>query len=221
MGMSQELFKKALPIWDRIVEHPFVVELYEGTLPLEKFRYYAVQDYNYLVTMMRVFSILASKSTPNLAREALEIAHADATTEMRNYEELLGKLGLSLEEVVATPPAPTNVSYMSYMLSTCSLGGPAECLAVVLPCFWSYEYIAERHKEKLSSNPSELYREWARVYLETEYKAVVERLRRALDEVTAGLGGERLRVLEEIFMTASRYEYMFWDMAYRMEEWPV
>jgi len=27
--------------------------------------------------------------------------------------------------------------------------------------------------------------------------------------------------MEEAFVASSRYEYMFWDAAYRMEEWPV
>lgn len=200
--LSEHLFRKALPLWEKIVSHPFVTQLYEGTLPLDKFRYYALQDYNYLVTMMRVFSILASKSDPDTARVALEVAHADATLEMENYERLLRKLGSSVEEARRTPPAPTNVSYMSYMVATCSLGGPAECLAVVLPCFWSYEFIAERHQEKLAKNPVELYREWARVYLGKDYKRLVTSLRSLLDKHAAHAPRERL---EEIFLTASRY----------------
>ena len=215
---SEALFRKALHLWERISMHPFVTQLYEGTLPLDKFKYYALQDYNYLVTMMRVFSILASKSDPDTARVALEVAHADATLEMENYEKLLRKLGSSVEEARRTPPAPTNVSYMSYMVATCSLGGPAECLAVVLPCFWSYEYIAERHQGKLSNNPVEIYREWARVYLGEDYKKLVASLRGLLDKHAAHAPRDRL---EEIFLTASRYEYMFWDMAHRGERWPL
>jgi len=27
--------------------------------------------------------------------------------------------------------------------------------------------------------------------------------------------------LEAIFLTSSRYEYLFWEMAYTREQWPV
>jgi thiaminase/transcriptional activator TenA len=27
--------------------------------------------------------------------------------------------------------------------------------------------------------------------------------------------------MEEAYLTSLRYEYLFWDMAYRQEEWPL
>jgi thiaminase (transcriptional activator TenA) len=27
--------------------------------------------------------------------------------------------------------------------------------------------------------------------------------------------------MEEAFLTSSRYEYLFWEMAWRLETWPV
>ena len=216
--LSEELRREAEGVWRRIINHPFVVELYEGRLPLEKFKYYVVQDYNYLVTMMRVFSIIASKADPDVAARALEIAWADATVEMENYKQLLARLGLRLEDVLRAEPAPTNVGYMSYMVATASLGAPLEGLVVTLPCFWTYQVIAEAHAGKLEGNPVDLYVDWARVYLSDEYAKVVETLRETVDSLYDGRGYEALK---RIFLTASRYEWMFWDMAYRMEGWPV
>jgi len=217
-GLSERLRRDADAIWQRIFEHPFVVELYEGTLPLEKFKFYAIQDYNYLIGMMRSYSLLAAKSDYEVAKAALEIAYADATVEMKNYERLLEKLGLKLEDAAKAEPAPTNEAYMNFLVSTCALGSPLECLVATLPCFWSYAEIAEKHKEKLKGNPVELYVEWASVYLSKEYVALVEKLRSLVDSLWRGEGYERLRSL---FLRASRYEYMFWDMAYKLESWPV
>ncbi len=217
-GLSERLRRDAEPVWERIVNHPFVVELYEGRLPLEKFVYYVKQDYNYLVTMMRVFSILASKADYETARTALEIAYGDATVEMENYLRLLDRLGIGLGEVLREEPAPTNTGYMSFLVSTCSLGSPLDCLVAVLPCFWTYQVIAETHRDRLRENPVQLYRDWASVYLSPEYRGLVERLRSTVDRLWKGQGYEDLK---RIFITASRYEYMFWDMAYRLEEWPV
>lgn len=37
------------PVWDRFVNHPFVMAMGDGSLPLESFKGYLVQDYLYLV----------------------------------------------------------------------------------------------------------------------------------------------------------------------------
>jgi thiaminase/transcriptional activator TenA len=205
-------------VWRKIFEHPFVLELYSGRLPLEKFRFYVVQDYNYLVTMMKVFSILAAKSDPAIARLFIELAREEATTEMENYHRLVRELGMTLNDVVKAEPAPTNVSYMSFLLATCSLGGVDECLVAILPCFASYAEIAEKHRNLLERNPVKLYREWASIYLSNEYRSLVEKLIKIFEEVASNV---RYETYYRIFLTASRYEYMFWDMAYKLEGWPV
>ncbi|MEM2893976.1 MAG: TenA family protein [Candidatus Bathyarchaeia archaeon] len=216
-GLSERLRIEADYIWTRILEHPFVLELYEGSLPLEKFTYYVIQDYNYLIGMMRAYSILASKAEYELARLALEIAHLDATTEMENYRKLLDRMGLDLHEVMMVEPAPTNMAYMNHLLATAVLGEPMDILVATLPCFWSYLEIGERHRDLLRRNQNELYRSWAEVYLTDEYEELVRRLRGIIDGLWKGGEYERYR---RIFTTSSRYEWMFWEMAYKLECWP-
>jgi len=215
--LSAYLRRKASPIWEKIFVHPFVRELYSGTLPLEKFKYYVIQDYNYLVVMMKCLALAASKADFELGRLALELAYEDATIEMRNYEELIKEIGLSMDEVIRAEPSPTAYAYSNFLLTTCSLGTPLDCLVAILPCFWSYLEIGRRNEHLLRSNSNPLYRRWCSAYVSKEYEELVNELIRAVDlqDFT------NLRGLEELFITGSRYEYMFWDAAYRMERWPV
>lgn len=37
-------------MWDAFVNHPFVMAMGNGTLPLESFKGYIIQDYLYLVS---------------------------------------------------------------------------------------------------------------------------------------------------------------------------
>lgn len=216
--LTDVLRRDADCIWRRIFEHRFVLELYRGVLPLEKFKYYVIQDYSYLIGVLRAFSLVAAKADYETARFAVEIAYLDATIEMENYVKLLDKLGLRLEEVVNVEPAPTTTAYVNFLISICALGTPLECLVSVLPCFWTYMEIAERHKSLLKENRNELYRSWAEVYLSDEYKSLVVKLRNAVDRLWSGAGYDKLK---RLFLTGSRYEWMFWDMAYKMEKWPV
>ena len=45
MTFTQELRHKHYDLWHRMVTHPFVMEMGDGTLPVEKFRVYFLQDY--------------------------------------------------------------------------------------------------------------------------------------------------------------------------------
>ena len=218
MGLTDLLRRDVECIWTKIFNHPFVIQLYDGTLPISKFKYYIIQDYNYLISMMRCFSLIAAKADPLVSAKALEIALADATTELENYKKLLGKLGLSFNDVVNTDPAPTNLAYMNYLLATCALGTPLEGLVAVLPCFWSYLEIAEKLKDRLAANEVSIYREWCMTYLSSEYKNLVRDLRELVDTLWDGRNYNKYLVL---FTRSSKYEYMFWDMAYREEKWPV
>ncbi len=219
-GLSAWLRGEADHIWRRILEHPFVRGLFAGGLDRERFRFYVAQDYNYLVGMMRTYSIIASKAPPWVASKALEIAYGDATVEMENYKRLLPRVGLTMDEVLSMEPAPTNEAYMNFLIATASLGSALEGLVATLPCFWSYAYIAEHYRDEIESNPDPLYREWASVYLSGEYRSLVNTLIDTVDRLYEEQGGNRER-LRMLFIRGSKYEYMFWDMAWRMESWPL
>src|SRR5271166_1369127 len=53
---------KAQPIWDRELKHPFVRGLADGTLSVDRFRFYLVQDYLFLIEYSRVFALAAAKA---------------------------------------------------------------------------------------------------------------------------------------------------------------
>lgn len=198
-------------LWDRILDHPFVVELYSGVLPVEKFRYYLLQDYFYLVNFARALSLAAAKA-PDVVymKTALSLAYGTVTGEMANYERLLREVGLSVEQAAVAKPNRVNRAYMSFLLSTCALEDFYSCIAAVAPCFLTYLDIAERHKEALKRNKVDIYVAWASTYLTDEYRALVE-------EVKKMLKGAEERI-SPYFETATEYELQFWDAAYNMEQ---
>jgi len=218
MRVTERLRKDADNIWRKIFNHPFVVELFEGSLPEEKFKYYIIQDYNYLNTVYRCFSLIASKAEYEIARKSLEYAYIDATLEIDNYNKLLNVLGLEINDVIDVDPSPTNIAYMNFLLSTCSLKPSIEGLTALLPCFWSYLEIANINSWRLRKNKNKLYTEWINVYRSKEYVDMVRDLRSLVDKYGSNYNYDKLK---KIFVFGSRYEYMFWDMAYKIEKWPI
>lgn len=216
-SITEHFRKEYDKVWEKILNHPFVVQLYSGNLPISKFKYYAIQDFNYLIGVTRILCLAASKA-PSLehARKALELAYGTVTGEMKNYIKLLNKLGIELEKVYSIEPNPTNTAYMNFLAYVGYATDFWTIMASFLPCAWTYEDIAERNKFRLEANNVEIYREWCSVYLSREYKNLVKMLRSVVDESPV-----EAKKLRPYFLTALKYEYMFWDAAYREETWPI
>ena len=198
-------------IWKKIVKHPFINELYIGDLPAKKFRFYVLQDYNYLIAMIRVLSILASKAPELHIGGILEIAHMESTCELDAYKKLLDELGLSLNDGMNVERMETSLAYSNFLIATSSLKSFSEGLTSILPCFWTYAEIAEAHKDKLKKNGNKIYVEWGSTYLSNDYLLLVDKIKNILDK---NCEQSSYKNLKNAFITASRYELQFWDAVY-------
>ena len=48
LSVSERLRQAAASIWEECLHHPFVTAIGDGTLGVEKFQYFMLQDYLYL-----------------------------------------------------------------------------------------------------------------------------------------------------------------------------
>lgn len=219
MTVAEQLRRDTDDVWQRLIEHPFVTELYSGDLPRDTFTFYILHDYHYLTAAMKNFSIIASKApTVDEMRAVIDILHMEAESEYEGYQAFLERLGYTLQDTAALEPIPVSVSYGSYLLSTSALQSYDEAITAVLPCFWSYADIADYHGDKLSGNDSQLYRDWAAVYDTDTYQDLVDEMKHLVNRAADRSPYEDLL---QVFTTASRYEYLFWDAVYNRQEWPV
>lgn len=62
MNITEHFLDSSKEIWEQYHKHPFVRGIGEGTLDKEKFRFYIIQDYLYLIDYAKVFSIGAAKA---------------------------------------------------------------------------------------------------------------------------------------------------------------
>ena len=123
-------------------------ELGEGTLDLEKFRYYMIQDYRYLLQYAKVFALGVVKSRDEaLMRRFAKMVNDTLDGEMKIHKAYMARLGITEEEVMNTPSHFINSAYTSYMLDEAFRGGVLEVITAVLSCAWSYQYIAAHLNE--------------------------------------------------------------------------
>ncbi|OUM86131.1 MAG: thiaminase II [Bacillus thermozeamaize] len=221
MSFSMELRRLAEPIWQKEMEHPFVKGLASGELPLESFQYYLRQDYIYLIAFSRVFAIAAAKSHDlKEMGEFAELLHATLHDEMDLHRKYAAEFGISREELEATVPSPTAYAYTSHLVRTAYEGTMTEVLAAVLPCQWGYHEIGLRLAQ-VPGWESSPYRDWIKTYASPEFGRLAAMMRERLDALTASIDEAHKKRLQDLFLTSSRYEYLFWEKAYQREEWPV
>lgn len=219
-GFTGELWSGIAGVYSAILAHPFVTGLADGSLPSESFEFYVVQDALYLRKYAQALATVASRA-PDTAATEMFARHAAGivTAELSLHKSLLAELGIDPARAASAPEAPTTLAYTSYLLATTCAGTYGDGVGAVLPCYWIYAEVG-KHLLALGS-PNPRYQQWIDTYGADEFGAEVREVIAATDELSGSLSAaERDRVWRH-FLTTSRYEWMFWDMGYRRENWPV
>lgn len=217
-SVSTRLHDAAAPVWEVCLRHPFVTGIGDGTLDMEKFRYFMLQDYLYLFDYARVFALGVVKARdPELMRVFAANVDAILGGEMKIHRAYMKRLDITEEQVFSIKPALANLSYTNYMLSVAQTGGPMEIVASILACSWSYAEIGQTLAAIPGAAEHPFYGEWIRGYASEEYAATNQALIELMDSLAADAGEEQLAYLTDVFVNCSRYELGFWDMAWDVQ----
>lgn len=219
-SFCEDLKRGCQTVWESLHEHPFVTEMAAGTLPPEKFRFYVEQNLMYLREYSRAIALGAARAYDRDELKSFTAALDNiVNTEIPQNEVLLAKVKeLGAEDRGGTlAMAPANVAYTGFLLARAFSGGPLEIMTTIMPCAWSYGEIARKIAPGAVEHP--VYTEWLNFFASDEYEELVTRMKAELDELASKHQVPKDDLIET-FLTGARLEYGFWDMAYRMEQWP-
>lgn len=218
---TERLRQRAAGIWNAQMEHPFVRGIGDGTLALEKFKFWLRQDYVFLIEYSRLLALAAARS-PDLKTmiRFATLLKETVDTEMNLHRTYAAEFHIRPEEIESELPAPTTQGYTDFLLRVATTGDFAELAAALLPCMWAFSEIGQR----LATQPKpgdERYAKWIAMYSSSEFAELAQWCRDLVDDLAAGLPERDLLKMEEAFVTSSRYEWQFWEMAWKMEKWTV
>ena len=220
MSFAVQIEGTALPIRRAILSHPFVTGVGDGTLPIDKFKYFVMQDYVYLVDYSRVLA-LASARAPDLDTMGWFARLLDETlnTEMELHRSYCAEFGISREQLEATRPAPTTTGYTSFLLKAAHQGSFGELVAALLPCQWGYWEIGDHLARHWEPKEAPLYAQWIQMYASAEFAELAQTIRALADRIAERAGPDELAAMGEAYLTSLRFEHLFWDMSYNLEDW--
>lgn len=145
MKLSQRIYACAQKLWPQYLCHPFVVQMADGTLPEEKFRYYMLQDYLYLRDYVKIFAAIIPKADDFEQIRFLSTQLSDTIGETyRTHLPYMQRLGVTDAEIDAARPHIDNSAYTHYMICEAQAGDVLTGLVTLLNCSWSYAYVAEQ-----------------------------------------------------------------------------
>jgi thiaminase/transcriptional activator TenA len=220
MKFTESLWISIEDIYGKILSHPFILGLTDGSLDEEAFRFYVIQDALYLRDFARGLALLGAKAPEDhWLMMFVEHARDVIVVERSLHESFFKDWRLRDEDVYSTPMAPNNLLYTSYLLKTAYERPFPESLGCFLPCYWIYGEVGKELEKR--GSPKELFRRWIQTYSSDQYASTVRQVIEVMDQVVKGLNDGDLNSIRKHFTVTSKMEYLFWDMGFHKQTWDI
>lgn len=214
MKWSEETWQVITPVFNRIIEMPFIKELMDGTLPLEKFKFYIEQDSCYLEHFGRALATAGAKAEKIEDTLAyLRFAEGAIVVENALHQSYFVDLGIS--DIITIQPACHH--YIHFLKSTVAFDAIETGFAALLPCFWIYKAVGDHIYGQAS--PNNPYQKWIDTYAGEEFGLSVQKAINICDAMAAQATLYQCAKMTEAFVTSSQLEFDFWDAAYHLRRW--
>ena len=217
MRWSKQAWEATQPIYGKILQLPFINELMDGTLDRKKFEFYIKQDAMYLTEFAKILSIASSKLNKSEHISALlYFAKNTIQVEQALHESFFKEYSVNtLAEV-----SPACLLYTSYLHRQAANAPIEVALAAILPCFWIYREVGNFILEN-QTNGMNPYQKWIDTYGSIEYSTDVDQAIAICNELAENCTEKQRQAMMETFVMCSRLEWMFWDSAWRLEQWSI
>ncbi|WP_313188948.1 thiaminase II [Sphingobacterium sp.] len=217
MKWTDQAWEAIQPIYQEILKMPFIEELKNGTLPLEKFQFYMLQDAKYLEHYGRALAALGSKAEDNeMALDFFEFGKNALIVERALHEAYFKQFKLEPNQEITIEPVCHH--YIHFLKSTVAYDPIEVATAAILPCFWIYKEVGDHiyQNQNTENNP---YKNWIETYSGEEFAEGVKKALQYSNYMAENSTDKGRKAMLEAFIAASRLEFNFWDAAYRNIKW--
>lgn len=212
----QHTRSKTEEIFQSIVTHEFVTELMQAKLNKDTFGFYVNQDSLYLSEYKKALVTVGTKCN---TAEDTQFFYESATG-IIEVEDALHKEFLE-DKYKNNEPSPTCELYNSYLARIVTNESVEVGAAAILPCFTIYKEVGDYILKHQGNKGSNNYQAWIDTYASDEFALAVEKAIKIVDTYALTASPQSLAKMEEVFIKTSKLEWMFWDSAYKKEEWQI
>lgn len=210
MSITQNLWEHGKIVYQNILELPFLKKLAQGDLAREAFIFYLEQDALYLIEFAKAFNQIASRMhAAEDVNQMMNFAQGALIAERSVHEHYFQMFQTKPQQEMM----PSCLAYSNFLRLHATQSPIDEALAALLPCFWIYAEVGLFISKNavIENNP---YHDWIATYGGEEFQTVVKEM----IAITERFAQNESR-MKQAYLTSCRYEWLFWDAAYRLEKW--
>ncbi|MFB6354947.1 MAG: TenA family protein [bacterium] len=215
MAFSTRLIEDHNELWNRMLSHPFLQDIEQGTLADETFEQWLKQDYEFVRAALPFVSAIKPKAPDDHVRTFSE-AEVALHEELDLFEERAEALGVDVSDVSRNL---TTQSYVQHLLATAY----REDYPVALTVYWTAEkaYHESWKQVRPGIDEDHPWHPFVENWAGEPFAEFVSGLETFLNQEADKASGVQLDRMEKQFVWTVRYEIAFWDMAYGRtgEEW--
>lgn len=200
----------ARALWDRnldwahkILTHPFVQGLGEGTLPQPAFQAYVAQDAYFLEAFARAYARALSDSPDRYGLYTFAELITGVLAELKLHAGYAEKWHVNLADV---KPGPATLAYTDFLDQVSRSGHPGLTCAAMTPCMRLYAFLGQSLKTEFPDTHHR-YTEWIETYADPGFDALAAQLETLLNRYAA----KDIPDVEAAYRRAMELEWGFFD----------
>mgnify|MGYP001171378592 CR=1 FL=1 len=203
---TRGLWRSIEPVYEELINHPFVTMLAKGTLPKNSFTHYLSQDVLYLKDDAVAFMNL-SKRVDNASEKEFFKLMADDTIVLE--QDLHTHFLTHFNVVEAKRKSPAIEAYTSFLLHHSTESSYKIAAAALLPCFWVYSSVGKSIVNQSANN--NIYQKWIDTYKGGEYVEYTNRFIEIVEAYGNDATEDEKIMMQEAFMEATKLELAFFE----------
>lgn len=184
----------------RILAHPFVQGLGDGSLAVGAFKSYVAQDAYFLDAFARAYAFCLAHGTSREDLFGFSELIAGVLEELKLHKSYTEKLQVSLDNVT---PLTATQAYVDFLLGNARQGNLGETVAGMTPCMRLYAWLGQTLAKK---DVAPAYADWVKTYSDPGFEALAVRLEKLLDQHAVDSPAVRAN-----YRRAMELEYGFFD----------
>ncbi|TKG96902.1 transcriptional regulator [Puteibacter caeruleilacunae] len=207
---TERLWDAISPIYNVLLDHPFVTGLTDGSLPFSCFAHYLTQDIIYIKDDAEALAIVADRVDDAEAKEFFKAMAADGIEiEKALHDEYLHHFQLA----AVTQKAPAVENYTQFLLSHAKESEPAIAAAALLPCFWVYNKVGNKIRKHAAMN--NVYQKWINTYQEEDFEEFTARFIHIVEKMAASVDEKTKDAMTIAFVQSTQLELEFFEESIR------
>lgn len=200
--------------WAAYERHPWFEALERGTLPIERFVRFQVEDAPFIPYLHRAIALgLAKAPTGSRWSRAAATLLSDVfvAQELEAKRQILEELGVTDPRFDRWALSPRREGYANHLLRAALEGSAGEIAAALLPCTFFTRVVGRRFEGvELAGPPA--YRRWARIYADKQMYSMLEAHAELMEDEVAREPSQRDPLIR-LFVRSTQHQVAVFDDA--------